>query len=79
MRILYTNPYSTMQTFLLRSDQPALVIFEIDRLEIPAGEGRHMYLRFQSQPSGTAKTLYIFINDADDRVVETIRVDTRYT
>ena len=59
-----------------------------------------MYLRFQSQPGGTAKTvsdsvvatgesqcllsvravpqLYIFINDAADRVVEAIRVDTRY-
>ena len=76
MRIQYTNPYRTAQTFLLRTDRPDLLRFEVraiilsgfslgvfvktdgcalqeERLEIPPGQGRHMYLHFEMQPPGT--------------------------
>ena len=100
MRIMYSNPYREVKTFLLRTDKPNLLNFEVsfhthtssappsiitspralsvsgclsavvlttvyllfclrfvqeDSLEIPPGEGRHMYLRFQTQPPGTVE------------------------
>jgi hypothetical protein len=51
MRIKYTNPYTTAKKFLLRTDNPVLLHFEADKLDIMAGESSHGRRRHPATPS----------------------------
>ena len=75
MRIKYENPYSTEKAFLLRTDRPDLLVFEADKLIVPGKDSKPMVLLFQPQPTGTNEQLFIFINDTNDLVLETICIN----
>lgn len=74
-KIMYTNPYQSYRTFTLRSNQPWLVHFTPQRMQLPAGATRPLGLTFDGRAATTGVLdVLVFVNDEEDRTEECFKV-----
>ncbi len=77
-KINYTNPYQSFRTFTLRSNQPWLVHFTPQRLQMPAGATLPLGLTFDGRAATTGiLDVLVFVNDEEDKTEECFKVRVR--
>uniref|UniRef100_UPI003AAF1E02 nephrocystin-4 n=1 Tax=Centroberyx gerrardi TaxID=166262 RepID=UPI003AAF1E02 len=78
-RITYTNPYTSRQAFLLRSDHPDLLQFKEDKFQIGGGESYTIGLRFAPSQSPGSVEILIYVNNMEEKTEETFCVKVNYS
>ncbi|XP_071398037.1 nephrocystin-4-like [Centroberyx affinis] len=78
-RITYTNPYTSRQAFLLRSDHPDLLQFKEDKFQIGGGESYAIGLRFAPSQSPGSVEILIYVNNMEEKTEETFCVKVNYS
>jgi len=79
-RVSFGNPYSYDATFHVFTDQSHLLQVKQRCLRIPAGEARHIHLKFREVLNAIhpVAKLLVFINNEDDKNEECMQITLHY-
>eukprot|EP00736_Rhodelphis_marinus_P011703 Rmarinus@m.28387 len=77
-KLSYVNPYPQPRRFYLRTNQPNLLKFKEENMEIPPGGQRYIGLRFLPSYREGSLDMYVFINDENDQNEECLCIKANY-
>jgi nephrocystin-4 len=77
-RVSYKNPYAYRKVLYLRTDQPYLVQFKEEVLELDAGATQYIGMKFAPCSNVAATSVLIFLNDESDSIEECLQVRVVY-
>lgn len=77
-RVSYKNPYSHKKVLYLKTDQPHLLQFKEEVLEMEAGATQYIGMKFAPCTSASAMSFLVFLNDEADKIEECLNVKVEY-